>query len=223
VIKKNYKQIFGFLACALIAPQALYAYTQTTNNIELKVTNCAANPGEVLVYASNPITAMQFLQKGIHPVRLKITNKSDNPIIISSKSIFKEQVDVYQAARKFHVNNQFTSSLLLDACLLTTGVNIATVCLVPPMIVITPLTWFPGNVVGAVYWFYVRGKNKDMNQAFSHALTEQQKNGECVIQPGSSVTKIVLLKKEHRIPRFTFKVFDEQNKQAAAFEVTLED
>src|ERR1700681_461706 len=148
------KQILSFLTYLLITSHVLCAYTQTTNDITLKVIDLAENPGETLVYASSPITAGQFLQKGIYPVKLKISNNSSEPVIISAKSVFKEQVDVGTAARKFHGNNQLTSSLLLDACLIATGVNIATVCLVPPMILITPWTWFPGNVVGAIYWFH---------------------------------------------------------------------
>ena len=67
----------------------------------------------------------------------------------------------------------------------------------------------PGSVVGAIHYFYVRGKNKQLNQDFTRALAEHNKNGECVIQPGSSVTKILLLKQDSRISRFTFRVFDE--------------
>jgi len=223
MIKKNYTQIFTFAVCALLVPHALYGYTQVSNDIELTVNDYADNPGEVLVYGSRPITAAQFLQKGIHPVKLKISNKSSDPVIISPKSVFKELVGVENAARMFHVDNQWTSSLLLDACLLATGVNIATMCMIPPMIIITLWTWFPGNVIGAIYWFNVRGKNKQLNQDFIRALAEQHKNGECVIQPGSSATKILLLKQDHRLSRFTFRVFDEQNKQfVASFEVALD-
>lgn len=221
MIKKNHKRIFSLLICALLAPHMLSGYTQVNNNIELKVHDCAANPGQALVYATNPITAGQFLQKGIHPVRLKITNKSDAPIIISSKSVFKEQVDPYQAARMFHLNNQFTSSLFLDACLLTTGVNVFAWGPAIPFSFIA--AFLPGSAVGTTYWFYVRSKNGQLTQDFNRALTENYKNNECIIQPESSVTKIVLLRKEYKIPRFTFRVFDEQNKQAvASFEVTLD-
>jgi hypothetical protein len=223
MIKKNHKQIFSLLVCTLLAPQALYAYTQITNDIELAVNDYAAKPEQVLVYGIKPITAGQFLTKGIHPVRLKITNKSDAPIIISAKSVSKEQVDTYQAARMFHIDNQYTSSLLLDYYLITIGIN--TLCGVIPGIISIVLPIIPpGSIVAAIYCFHIKGKNGQLTQDFNRALTEQYKNGECVIQPGSSVTKIVLLKKEHRIPRFTFRVFDEQNKQAvASFEVALEN
>ena len=70
----------------------------------------------------------------------------------------------------FHANNQLTSSLLLDACLVTLGVNTATVCIMPPMILVTLFTCFPGNICGAIYWFYVRSKNKQLNQDFIRAL-----------------------------------------------------
>ncbi len=224
MIKNNHKRIFSFILCMLLAPQALSAYTQITNDIELTVNDCSAKPEKVLVYTNTPVTAGQFLQKGIHPVRLKITNKSDAPIIVSGKSIFKEQVDAYQAARMFHIDNQFTSSLFLDYYLLTIGIN--TICLSPlggiASIVIPIIP--PGSIIAAIYYFKTKGKNNQLNQDFNRALTEQNKNGEYVIQPGSSLTKIVLLKKEHRIPRFTFRVFDEQNKQAvASFEVALEN
>ena len=104
-------------------PQALHGHTQVVNDIELKVNDCADNPGEVLVYGGTSITVAQFLQKGIHPVKLKISNKSNEPIIISPKSVFKEQVDVENAARMFHVDNQYTTSLLLDYYLITVGIN----------------------------------------------------------------------------------------------------
>lgn len=222
MIKKTHKQIFGLLVCTLLTAQTLSAYTQTINDIELKVNDYATNPETILVYANTPITAGQFLTKGIHPIRLKVTNKSDAPIIISPKSVFKEQVDAYQAARMFHVNNQFTSSLFFDACLLTTGVNVFAW---GPAIPLSFIAGFlPGSAVGAIYWFYVRSKNGQLNHAFDRALMEQYKNGECVIQPGSSTTKIVLLKQDHRISRFTFRVFDQPSKQtAASFEVALDN
>ena len=90
MIKKSYKQIFAFSICALLMPQVLYGHTQVVNDIELKVNDCADNPGEVLVYGGTSITVAQFLQKGIHPVKLKISNKSNESMIISPKSVFKE-------------------------------------------------------------------------------------------------------------------------------------
>lgn len=219
---KNYKQIFGFALCTLIASQGLYAHTQTVNNIELKVHDCAAKPEEILVHTSHPVTVGQFLQKGIHPVRLKISNNSDAPIIISAKSIFKEQVDVDQAARMFHLDNQYTSSLFLDYYLMTIGIN-TLFCIIPGILSIIFPIIPPGSIVAAVYYFRVKGKNAELTQAFNRMLAEQYKNGVCVIQPGSSATKIVLLKQDHRISRFTFRAFDEQNKQfVASFEVALD-
>lgn len=224
MIKMNHKQAFALLVCSLLAPQVLCAYTQMTNDIELKVNDCAANLGEVLVYTSNPITAGQFLEKGIHPVRVKISNKSNHPIVVSPKSVFKEQVDVFQAARMFHLDNQFTASLLLDYYLLTIAINsvvgLGIGGLVSVFVPILP----PGSLIAGVYCLYVRDKNKQLSENFNRILAEQRANGECVIQPGASMTKILLLKKEHRIPRFTFRVFDKQSNQAvASFEVKLED
>lgn len=215
------RYIFSFLACIAFSSHALYGYIQKVNDIELKVKDCADNLGEVLVYASNPVTAGQFLQKGIHPVKLKIFNKSSEPVIISSKSVFKELVEVESAARMFHANNQFTRSLFLDACLITTGVNVFAWGPAVPFSFIAG--FLPGSALGAIYWMYVRGKNSQLNQDFMRALAEHNKNSECVIQPGSSVTKILLLKQDQRISRFTFRVFDEQNKQfVASFEVNLD-
>jgi len=212
----NYKQIFTFALCTLIAPHALYAYTQTINGIELKVSDCAAKPQELLISITNPVTSTvnpitvdQFLQKSMHPVRLKISNNSKNSIVISPKSVLKEYIDADQAARMFHIDHLITPHLIAEACV------VGILC---PIQILS----------GIAYWYgvnhYIKTTNEHLTQAFNQTFGEQNKKGKCIIKPGSSVTKILLLKEEDESPQFTLQVFDEQNKQAiACFDITLKN
>lgn len=222
--KSIHKQVFKFLVCALLVPQFLFGYTNIIDDIKLEVSNLADNPREALVSTVNPITSStksitvdQFLKKGITPVKVTISNNSKNSIIISPESVLKESLTADEAAGMFHIDHIITQHLLAEACI--AGIF-------SPIPVLS----------GFAYWYgakhYITTTNEQLTVAFNQAFAEQDKKGKCikldkkgncVIKPGSSVTKVVLLKEEDELSQFTFQVFDEQKAIISSFEVALEN
>lgn len=222
--KSIHKQVFRLLVSALLIPQIVFAYTNTINNVTLEVDNLADSPREALVSTVNPITSStksitvdQFLQKGITPVKVTISNNSKNAIIISPESVLKEYITAHEAAGMFHIDHIITQHLLAEACI--AGIF-------SPIPVLS----------GIAYWYgakhYINITNEQLTVAFNETFVEQDKKGKslkldkkgrCVIKPGATVTKVVLLKETSESVQFTFQVFDEHQKTIASFEVALEN
>lgn len=233
------------LTAVLLLPGALCANTQEQNDIEIKITDYARDPYHVLVHANKPVTAEMFFSKGIYPISIEVHNKSDEPVTITPHSIQVPVVNACTAARTFHRDNQYLSSLFLESFLLGSVVN-------GGLLFVNPFAWGslvaiaadaatdfqvggglvtlsglsiivgPGTLVGFLYWLYKRSQNKGINARFARDLVscDQQR---IMIQPGAKIRKFMLLKKTPDLNAFTFRLFDATAQTSvASFSVYLE-
>jgi hypothetical protein len=191
---------------------------QTSNNIQLSVTDYTQNPSHTLVHSETPITASMVMSKGVHPVKIALTNNGTRPVVLTKESLKVSLADPYYLSRKFHSLNQFTSSNFFDFIALMVCIN----CIYYPVTISIPLAWcfwwaglFPGGPIAFIYWWKTGNKNKTMTAAFMRDLVMFSDKGRVIIYPGQTVQRILLLPKSG-VDACTLRIFDESGTQPVA-------
>lgn len=214
-------RVMTVLVTGLMISGQLYGSSgaiQTSNNIQLSVTDYAENPSHTLVHSETPITASMIMAKGVHPVKIALTNNGTRPVVLTKESLKVSLADPYYLSRKFHSLNQFTSSNFFDWMWISLLINFGwtTVTFGWGNVTIIPTLGFcPGGFLAFIYWWKTGNKNKTMTAAFMRDLVMFSDKGRVIIYPGQTVQRILLLPKSG-VDACTLRIFDESGTQPVA-------
>ncbi len=183
--------------------------SQKSGDIELVTTDFGHNPSHVIIHTTKPITAGMFFAKGARPIEVAVTNHGSKLVTLTNKSVQIKVADIVDLSREFHIENQYTPSLLLDAFCLAVLANGIWMHFTGPLGLLTFLSigFFPGGLLAYLYWNKKTDQNKQMTTDFIRDLLELRQKP-MVIQPGQTVRRFLVLDNTSRIDAFTFTVYD---------------
>jgi hypothetical protein len=183
--------------------------SQKNGDIELVTTDYSQNPAHVIVHTVKPITAAMLHGKGVKPIEIAVTNHGSKAVTLTHKSVQIRLADSHEVSCKFHAENQYTSSLLLDALLIAGLSNGLWMSFTGPMALFTVFSigFFPGGLLGCLYWSKVSGQNKQMTADFMRDILALQQKP-IIVHSGQTVRRFLLLDYASRVDAFTLCVYD---------------
>jgi len=206
------------IAATLTIPSLVCAFEQKQDGITLKVTDYGKKTSSVLGYTPDgALTADKFLAKGIHPVRVCITNNTDKPIMISGRSARLKFIDQQTLADIFQNANLLTSSLALDSVALWFGLM--------AFDKLVGLSYWPilNTIIAVRFYYSSNNKNEAVSKILKDLSAQEELRYPEVIQPGKKISKLLLI--DERISKkriFEFLMFDEKHEESITkFEIKL--
>jgi hypothetical protein len=206
---------------AAVAPAySMHGFREMQNDIGISAVACERD--EVLVNAGGwKLKASDFIKKGFKPVRVQVTNQSDQVVSISDASVHFDHIDMRAITEQFKYRenlrtlgylvaaNTVFSVLTITSVVFSYAINSGAglVLLTAPLVA----CWGGSNIYTPFYWMNLREANRKLHGIVMDSLHA----GHIIIPPHQNAEKIILVPVGFQ-QIFSFAVMNEDKGGTAA-------
>jgi hypothetical protein len=194
----NYKMYIIFCFGSTLFLPLCAQFKQEQNGIEIMLVDYGSNPQAIAVHMDS-YSGLELMEKGLHPIRFMINNKTDKPIVFGPNSLCvtsPTQDRIYDALRK-----RFSTKAIVFTCF---GLL---------------LDWRIAFIAsGLYYWLSIYQPNQRIEKAIKKLILNNQ---QMVIHPNQRMDTIILFDSASYTRIFTLRILDFGQNPVATFQVVL--
>jgi hypothetical protein len=212
--------LFIATSAAVVPAYSMNGFREMQNDIGISAVACERD--EVLVNAGGwKLKASDFIKKGFKPVRVQVTNQSDQVVSISDASVRFDNVDMRAITEQFKcreilrplgylvASNTVFSIVTIVSIIFCYSINSSAglVLLTAPLMA----CWGGSNILAPFYWMKLRDANKKLHGIVMESLHA----GHIIIPAHQNAEKIILVPVGFQ-QIFSFEVMNEDKGGTAA-------